>query len=253
MAYRYGNRCQIALLPQSIEQYVPKDDPVRAYDAFVEALDLNELGIEINPNRVGNSEYDPKTMLKLFVYGYSYGTKSSRKLERETYHNMSFIWLMGGLKPDHKTIAEFRRKNKKAIQKVLKQCTRMCIKLDLIAGNGLFVDGTKIRANASASRTHEKTWYQEQLKDIDQRIEQLLQECEDVDEQEEHLGSFVAMDKELAKATTSKSTIENVLSEFKERNVKRSIKPILIVPICAAFRASMQAITFRVWLTTKMD
>ena len=80
------------------------------------------------------------------IYGYSYGIKSSRKLERETYHNMSFIWLMGGLKPDHKTIAEFRRKNEKAIQKVLKQCARMCIKLDLIAGNVLFVDGTKIRA-----------------------------------------------------------------------------------------------------------
>ncbi len=221
MAYRYGNRCQMALLPQSIEQYVPKDDPVRAYDAFVEALDLNELGIEINPNKVGNSEYDPKTMLKLFVYGYSYGTKSSRKLERETYHNMSFIWLMGGLKPDHKTIAEFRRKNKKALQKVLKQCARMCIKLDLIAGNVLFVDGTKIRANASASRTHEKAWYEERLKDIDQRIEQLLQECEAIDEQEDHLGSFVAMNKELAKATTLKSTIENVLSEFKETQRKK--------------------------------
>ena len=221
MAYRYGNRCQMALLPQSIEEYVLKDDPVRVYDAFVEALDLNQLGIEINPNKVGNSEYDPKAMLKLFVYGYSYGTKSCRKLERETYHNISFIWLMGGLKPDHKTIAEFRRKNKKAIQKVLKQCARMCIKLDLIAGNVLFVDGTKIRANASCSRTHEKAWYEEQLKDIDRRIESLLQECEAVDQQEEHLSSFVAMDKELTKAGTLKSTIKDVLAEFKETERKK--------------------------------
>ena len=108
MAYRYGNRYQMALLPESIEDYVLKDDPVRAYDAFVEALDFNELGIEINPQKVGNSEYDPKAMLKLLVYGYSYGTKSSRKLERAIHHNLSFIWLVGGLKPDHKTIAEFR-------------------------------------------------------------------------------------------------------------------------------------------------
>ncbi len=115
MAYRFGNRHQMALLPKSIEQYISKDDPVRVYDAFVEALDFNELGIEINANKVGNSEYDPKSMLKLFVYGYSYGTKSSRTLERATYHNMSFIWLVGGLKPDHKTISEFRRRNKKAI------------------------------------------------------------------------------------------------------------------------------------------
>ena len=184
MAYRYGNRYQMALLPESIEDYVPKDDPVRAYDAFVEALDFNELGIEINTQKVGNSEYDPKVMLKLLVYGYSYGTKSSRKLERAIYHNLSFIWLMGGLKPDHKTIAEFRRKNKRALQKVLKQCARMCIKLDLIAGNVLFVDGTKIRANAARSRTHDKSWYEKQLTEFDRRIDQLLDECDVLDQQE---------------------------------------------------------------------
>jgi transposase len=221
MAYRYGNRCQMNLLPQSIEEYIAEDDPVRAYDAFVEALDFDKLGIEINTNKVGNSEYDPKAMLKLFVYGYSYGPKSSRKLERATHHNISFIWLMGGLKPDHKTIAEFRRRNKKAIKKVLKQCARMCIKLDLIAGNILFVDGTKIRANASASRTHEKAWYEEQLRNIDDRIESLLEECEAIDQQEEDLGSLVAMGKELAKANTLKSTIEEVLSEFKETQRKK--------------------------------
>jgi transposase len=221
MAYRHGNRCQMTLLPQSIEEYIPEDDPVRAYDAFVEALDFGRLGIEIDPHKVGNSEYDPKAMLKLFVYGYSYGVKSSRKLERATHHNLSFIWLMGGLKPDHKTIAEFRRKNKKDIAKVLKQCARMCIKLDLIAGNVLFVDGTKIRANASASRTHDKAWYEEQLKNIDHRIESLLQECETIDQQEEHLDSFVSMDKELTKAKNLKSAVKEVFSEFKETARKK--------------------------------
>jgi len=93
MAYRYGDRCQMTLLPKSIEQYIPEDDPVRAYDAFVEALDFNELGIRIEPNKVGNSQYNPKAMLKLFVYGYSYGIKSSRKLERQTYHSRSYgLW-----------------------------------------------------------------------------------------------------------------------------------------------------------------
>ena len=216
MAYRYGNRYQMTLLPQSIEEYVLKDAPVRAYDAFVEALDFHALGIELHHHKVGNSEYDPKSMLKLLVYGYSYGVKSSRKLEREVHNNISFIWLMGGLKPDHKTIAEFRRKNKKALKKVLKQCARLCIKLNLIAGNVLFVDGTKIRANASCSRTYEKAWYEEQLKEIDRRIEELLQECEVVDQQEKDLSSFVVMDKELAKAETLKSTIKDVLVEFEE-------------------------------------
>ena len=221
MAYRTGNRYQMALLPQSIEEYVPKDDPVRAYDAFVEALDLNKLGIKINPNKVGNPEYNPKAKLKLLVYGTSYGITSCRKLERATYHNMSFIWLLGGLKPDHKTISEFRRNNKKALKKILQQCARMCMKLDLIEGNVLFVDGTKIRANASVSRTHERHWYEEQFEEIDQRIEQLLAECEAVDQQEAHLGSFVAMDKELTKAENLKSTIESVLAEFEETERKK--------------------------------
>jgi len=123
------------LFPQSIEEYVAEDDPVRAYDAFVESLDFNELGIKLDENRVGNSEYDPKSMLKLLLYGYSYGFRSSRKLERALYHNISFIWLTCGLKPDHKTIANFRRSNKGLLRNAFKQCVRFCLKLDLIEGN----------------------------------------------------------------------------------------------------------------------
>ncbi len=75
MAYRYGNREQFGLFPQSIEDYVSKEDPVRVYDAFVEGIDFGELGIDLDEHQVGNSEYDPKAMLKLLVYGYSYGLK----------------------------------------------------------------------------------------------------------------------------------------------------------------------------------
>jgi hypothetical protein len=155
-------------------------------------------------------------MMKLLVYGYSYGIKSSRKLERETHHNVSFIWLMGGLKPDHKTIAEFRRNNKGALKKVLKQCARLCIKLNLIAGNILFVDGTKIRANASRSQIHDQAYYEQLLSEVDGRIEQLLEECEGIDQQEEGLGSCVAMEKELAKAERLKSKVEGALKAFEE-------------------------------------
>lgn len=216
MAYRYGNRFQMSLLPKSIEEYVAEEDPVRAYDAFIEALDFSRLGIEIDPNKVGNSTYDPKAMLKLLVYGYSYGIRSSRKLERACHHNLSFIWLLGGLQPDHKTIAEYRRRHKKAIKKVLKQCARMCVELDLIAGNVLFVDGTKIRANASTGRSHEKSWYEQQLKDIDRRIENLLQDCEAIDEDEKGLDSLVGMDQELTKATKLKSAVQAVLNGFEQ-------------------------------------
>ncbi len=216
VAYRYGNRYQFGLFPQSIEDYVGKEDPVRAYDAFVENLDFAELGIEIDPNQVGNSEYDPKAMLKLLVYGYSYGVKGSRKLEQATHHNLSFIWLTGGLRPDHKTISEFRRHNKVALKRVLKQCVRLCIKLDLIAGNVLFVDGTKIRANASRGQTHDRAYYEKLLSEIDRRVEKLLEECEQIDQQEEGLGSSVAMDKELAQSERLKGKIQEALQALKE-------------------------------------
>jgi len=216
MAYRYGDRFQLGLFPRSIEDYVAPSDPVRAYDAFVEALDFNALGIEIDPNQVGNSEYDPKAMLKLFVYGYFYGTKTSRKLEREIHHNLSFIWLMGGLKPDHKTIAEFRRKNKEALKKVLRQCARMCLKLDLIVGNVLFVDGTKIRANASRAQTHDQAYYEQHLSEIDRRIEELVEECEKIDEMEEGQKSWIEMEHELTQKQQLKERIQEALRAMKE-------------------------------------
>lgn len=216
MAYRCGDRYQMDLMPQSIEEYVGTDNPVRAYDVFVETLNFHDLGIGINPAKVGNSEYEPRSMFKLLVYGYSCGVKSSRKLERECYHNLAFIWLMGGLRPDHKTIAEFRRNNKKALQKVLQQCARMCIKLDLIGGNVLFVDGTKIRANAGRHRSHDKAYYEKRLADIDSRIEQLLVECETVDRSEEGTPSYIAMDKELSKKHHLKDRIRQALDAFKD-------------------------------------
>ncbi len=218
MAYRCGqDRNQITLFPQSIDQYVSEDHPVRAYDAFVDALDFDELGIDLDARKVGNSQYHPPLMLKLLLFGYSYGIKSSRKLERETYNNIAFIWLMKNLKPDHKTIAEFRRNNKKALKKALKLCARLCLKLDLIEGNILFVDGTKIRANAGKKNQHSKKWYQQQLEQVDQRIIQLLAQCEQVDQNEADQGSWAKMPKELAQQQRLKQTIVRALDEFTNR------------------------------------
>jgi transposase len=220
MAYRYGDRLQLGLFPPSIDDYVGPNDPVRAYDVFVDTLDFNDLGIEIDPHQVGNSEYDPKAMLKLFVYGYSYGIKSTRKLEREIHHNLSFIWLMGGLKPDHKTISEFRRKNKQALKKVLKQCARMCLKLDLIAGNVLFVDGSKFRANGARGKTHDQAYYEQHLSEIDRRIEQLVEECEQIDQSEQDHPSWVQMDNERTQKSQLKERVQEALKTLKETERK---------------------------------
>src|SRR3989338_3913062 len=145
MAYIKGNRNQITLLPQAVEDYIDKDDPVRAYDAFVEVLDSGSLGLVIDENQPGANPYWPKAMLKLLIYGYVYGIRSSRKLERACHHNLAFIWLTEDIKPDYRSIGRFRREHQDALKKVLKQCVRMCIKLDLVEGNALFMDGSGIR------------------------------------------------------------------------------------------------------------
>lgn len=215
MAYRQVIRDQMQLLPACIEEYVTPDDPVRAYNAFVDSLNLEELGIIWDEHRVGNSEYDPKAMIKLLVYGYSYGFRSSRKLEKATYHNLSFIWLMGGLKPDHKTIARFRKNNRTALKNPDSyRGVRLCIKLDLIDGNTLFVDGTKIRANASIHNTWTLSKCERYLKKVDQHIETILSECDTIDEQEQDRPSLVKLQKELRDKEHLKSRVQDILSEF---------------------------------------
>jgi transposase len=220
MALREGNRQQMQMLPPSIEQYISDDAPVRVYDLFVDSLDLDAMGIRIEPQKEGNPCYDPHSMLKLLVYGYSYGVRSSRKLERETYYNLSFIWLMGGLKPDHKTIAEFRRKNKAALHKALKQCVRLCMKLDLIAGNILFVDGSKIRGNAAIKHTWTKEKGQKVIEKAEKRIEEVLREAEALDAEEEGQPSLVSVPTQLAEPCSLKQKVEQIMDELKASGKK---------------------------------
>ena len=170
--------------PECIDDYVPSDAPVRAYDAFIEAMDLIQMGFQLDPHKVGCPQYNPKAMLKLLVYGYSYDVRSCRKLERACHYNISFMWLMGGLKPDFKTIAEFRRKNENVLKQIIKQCARLCVKLGLIEGNILFVDGSKMRANAGIANSWTKDRAVDALKNIDQRIDQLFAEVEAIDSSE---------------------------------------------------------------------
>jgi transposase len=187
---------------------------VRVYDAIIDALDLISLGFEVNPNKVGCPQYHPMAMLKLLVYGYSYGVRSSRKLERQCHNDISFMWLMGDLKPDHKTIAEFRRKNKKALKRVLREVARVCMALKLIEGNTLFVDGSKIRGNASIGNSWSKEKCQRKLKKIDKRIAEILEECENADRRQTDFGSFVKVNEELSDQKALRSKVESILNDI---------------------------------------
>lgn len=237
MPYIIGERKQTLLLPSSIEDYISPEDPVRAYDAFADQLDFTRLGIELDPHQVGHPEFDPRAMVKLLVYGTSYGLRSSRKLERAAHHNLSFIWLTGGLRPDHKTIARFRRNNRDALKNVLKQCAQVCVKLGLVEGNTLFVDGTKIRANASIKRTWTKERCEKSLEEIDQRIDSILDECDDVDKKEQDQPSLVKMRRELQHQRHLKAEIQTILNGL-EKEGRTAVNTT--DPECGRFRDGNQ-------------
>lgn len=190
MAFKIGNREQQTFFPSVIDDYVSKQDPVRVYDAFVDALDFHQLGICLIP-KAGAETYEPVRMLKLIIYSYSYGLRSARLIERACYHNLSYIWLMGDLRPDYRTIARFRSNHKDVIKKVLKQCVRMCVDMGLVDGNTLFVDGSKFRANASLHNTLSREQIEKELKKAEDNIEQLINECGHKDEEEAGQPSLV--------------------------------------------------------------
>ena len=216
MAYRHGERRQGVLFPASIEDYVSAEAPVRVYDEIINTMNLEDMGFEIDPHKVGCPQYHPLAMLKLLVYGCSYNVFSSRKLERECHNNILFIWLMGDLKPDHKTIAEFRRKNKKALAKVLREVARVCMALKFIEGNTLFVDGSKIRGNASISNSWSKKKCERKLKKIDKRIAEILEECENADQREAACGSFVKVKDELADQEALRCKVKSILNDIEQ-------------------------------------
>lgn len=221
MAYIKGNRNQITLLPQAVEDYIAKDDPVRAYDAFIEALDCDKLGLVIDENLSGANPYWPKAMLKLLVYGYAYGTRSSHKLERACYHNLAFIWLTENIKPDYRTIARFRIANKDVLKNVLRQCARMCLKLGLIEGNTLFIDGTRIKADASLKNNWSKERLQKYETKITENIERILAECQAVDDAESDDGSLVKLKDELANQEVLKAKVAEIAKELNESDTQK--------------------------------
>ena len=112
-----ADRQQVMLLPECLDDYVDDENPVRVIDAFVEMLDLGALGFATVPEATGPC-YHPGLMLRIYVYGYLNQVQSSRRLERECGRNLEMIWLTGRLKPDFKTIADFRKDNGPAIRKV---------------------------------------------------------------------------------------------------------------------------------------
>ena len=141
------DRQQATLFPDSLEDYVTEDNPVRIIDAFIDELDLQALGFAgAVPEVTGRPAYHPATLLKIYLYGYLNRVQSSRRLERETQRNIELMWLTGRLMPDFKTIADFRRDNGPAIRAACAQFVELCRRLSLFTQAVVAIDGSKFKA-----------------------------------------------------------------------------------------------------------
>jgi len=141
------DRSQSTLFPESLDEYIAADNPVRVVDVFVDELDFGDLGFEgAEPEATGRPAYHPGTMLKIYIYGYLNRIQSSRRLERESQRNVELIWLTQRLAPDFKTIADFRKDNGQAIRRVCREFVVLCRKLDLFSEALVAIDGSKFKA-----------------------------------------------------------------------------------------------------------
>lgn len=176
MGYIEGHsRDQMLLLPASVDDYVAADNPVRFIAAFVDDLDLGALGFgRSRPKATGRPGYDPADLLKLYLYGYLNRVRSSRCLATETTRNLEVIWLLSGLRPDFRTIADFRRTNRAAFKPLFRSFVLLCRRLDLFGRELVAVDGTRLKAVNSRKRNFTRKKLAGWIKLADERIEEYL-------------------------------------------------------------------------------
>ncbi len=172
MSYVQGeDRDPGALLPSALEDYVTAGGPVRVIDAFVDGLDVSGLGFgRAAPAGTGRRPYDPRDLLKLYVYGYLNEVRSSRRLERECGRNVEVMWLLRRLAPDFKTIADFRRDNGAAIVGACRASVLFCRDQGLFGARLVALDGSKFRAAASPKRIMGRREIAEEAARLDRRI-----------------------------------------------------------------------------------
>jgi transposase len=218
MGYVEGeDRNQALLFPEILDDYISRDNPVRFIDAFGDGLKLEELGfVHSVPEATGRPPYDPRDLLKLYVYGYINGIRSSRKLERECNRNVEVMWLVRKLRPDFKTIADFRKENRKAFKGVFRQFTLLCKELDLLGGELVAVDGSKFKAVNSGDRNFSPKKLENKLKEINEKIEKYLEDLDRADEREREAKGVRAegLKEKIEKLKERKGRYEELLKEL---------------------------------------
>jgi transposase len=182
-------RSQTLLLPESLDDYVGPENSVRFIEAFVDGLDLTAAGFaRVTPKVTGRPGYAPTDLLKLYIYGYLNRVRSSRRLEAETHRNIEVIWLLRHLKPDYKTIADFRRDNRRAFRPVFRQFVLLCRQLDLFGRELLAVDGTRIKAVNNKDRNFTRASLTKFIELADAKLDDYLQRLDQADAAESKTG-----------------------------------------------------------------
>jgi transposase len=181
LAYIQGEaRGQQALFPSTLDDLIPSDHVCRVIEAFVAKLEVAALGfVRAEPAETGRPGYDPRDLLKLYLYGYLQPVRSSRRLEAECRRNVEVMWLQGRLTPDYKSIAEFRRVHRDAVTAAGAELVRMARQVGLVKGEWVAIDGSKFRAVSSAQGVREREAvkrYLDQLENADQQDEVILDE-----------------------------------------------------------------------------
>ncbi len=176
------NRGQSTLFPERFDDYVGEDSPVRVIDLFIDGLDISGLGFKTEASEVGRPGYHPRTMLKIYVYGYLNLVHSSRRLEREAQRNVELMWLTGRLAPDFKTIADFRKDNGEAIRLVCREFVMLCRKVNLLTDTLVAIDGSKFKAVNNRDRNFTRTKMKRRLADVEASIDRYLGELDSADE-----------------------------------------------------------------------
>ena len=195
------SRAQATLFPERLDDWIAEDNPVRAVDAFIDELDLAELGFEgAEPAATGRPAYHPGTLLKIYIYGYLNRIASSRRLERETQRNLELIWLTGRLTPDFKTIADFRRDNGPGIRQACRQFVLLCREIGLFEQALVAIDGSKFKAVNNRDKNFTPHKLKARQQQLDQSIARYLADLDRADrdpslvpeERAEHLREKLA-------------------------------------------------------------
>jgi transposase len=187
MAHLPGiDRSQLLLLPEAVDDYVGPDNPVRFIEAFADDLDLNAAGfVRVAAKETGRPGFDPADLLKLYTYGYLNRVRSSRRLEAETHRNIEVIWLLRHLKPDFRTIADFRRVNRSAFKQVFREFVILCRQLDLFGRELLAVDGTRIKAVNNKDRNFTRAALTKFIREADAKLSDYMKRLDEGDAEEE--------------------------------------------------------------------